>query len=132
MRRPATPVLSLSKHGWSPPYALRQAQGWVVADGHRASALIETFSRRYDSAAAPNHDREQWPTGNGAALAGGRHLFQPSHSQMASHMISFLSASGIQSISWKCVTHWRQEQGILVMSVPQNRRRGPKASCMMR
>src|SRR5437763_14311236 len=58
--------------------------------------------------------------------------FQPSQSQTASPMMSALSACGIQSISWKCVTHCRQEHGILVMSVPQNSRCGPNASYMAR
>ena len=61
-----------------------------------------------------------------------RQGFHPSQLQMASPMMSFLSASGIQSISSRWPTHCRQEQGILVMSVPQNSRWGPKASYIAR
>jgi len=60
------------------------------------------------------------------------HGRQPSQSHIASPMISRLSSSGIQSIAWKCVTHSVHEHGILVMSVPQKSRRGPKASYMAR
>ena len=44
-------------------------------------------------------------------------------------MINVLSASvshGNSSVNR--VTHWRQEHGMRVMSVPQNMRSGPKAS----
>jgi hypothetical protein len=49
--------------------------------------------------------------------------------QSASPMTRLLSSSlSHGSSSVNIVTHWRQEQGILVMSVPQNMRRGPNAS----
>jgi len=54
---------------------------------------------------------------------------QPHDADRASPMISALSLSlshGISSVNM--VMHWCQEQGILVMSVPQNMRCGPKAS----
>ena len=55
--------------------------------------------------------------------------FQPHQAQSASPMTSLLSSSPSHgSSSVNIVTHCRQEQGILVMSVPQNIRCGPKAS----
>jgi len=55
--------------------------------------------------------------------------FQWSQVQRARPMISSLSRSDSQgSSSVNIVTHCRQEQGIRVMSVPQNMRSGPKAS----
>src|SRR5271166_3916587 len=66
---------------------------------------------------------ESWPR----ACPGAR--FQPHQAQSASPMTRLLSGSlshGNSSVN--IVTHWRHEHGILVMSVPQNIRCGPKAS----
>ena len=55
--------------------------------------------------------------------------FQSSHAQKARPMINSLSLSDSHdSSSVNMVKHCRQEQGIRVMSVPQNMRSGPKAS----
>src|SRR5439155_5970575 len=47
--QPSNPVLSLSKHAWSPRPALRQAQGEVaialVLDGHHESGLRPAVDR---------------------------------------------------------------------------------------
>ena len=55
--------------------------------------------------------------------------FQPIQSHSARPMTRFLSAADRNgSSSVNNVTHWRHEHGMRVMSVPQNIRRGPKAS----
>ena len=57
------------------------------------------------------------------------HRFQPSQSQTARPITSSRSRPRSQgSSSVNKVTHWRHEQGMRVMSVPQNQRVGPKAS----
>ena len=57
------------------------------------------------------------------------HRFQPSQSQTARPITSSRSRPRSQgSSSVNKVTHWRHEQGMRVMSVPQNHRVGPKAS----
>ena len=55
--------------------------------------------------------------------------FQSSHSHIARPMTSSLSFADSQGNSLvKRDIHWRQGQGMRVMSVPQNVRLGPKAS----
>jgi hypothetical protein len=57
------------------------------------------------------------------------HRFHPSQSQTARPITSSRSRPRSQgSSSVNSVTHWRHEQGMRVMSVPQNQRVGPKAS----
>ena len=55
--------------------------------------------------------------------------FQPSQLHSARPIIRSLSLSERKgSSSVNMVMHWRQVQGMRVMSVPQNIRSGPKAS----
>ena len=64
-----------------------------------------------------------------ACDAGQPARFQPHQAQSASPITSSRSrpcSHGSSSVN--IVTHWRQEHGILVMSVPQNIRCGPNAS----
>jgi hypothetical protein len=56
-------------------------------------------------------------------------MYQPHQAHTAWPMTRSLSRADSQgSSSVNIVTHWRQEHGIFVMSVPQNMRAGPKAS----
>ena len=71
-------------------------------------------------------DKPALPVTNDPRYAGS---FQSSQVQSARPMMSSLSfADSHGSSSVDIVTHWCHETGMRVMSVPQNIRRGPKAS----
>jgi hypothetical protein len=120
---PNSPLYGFTVNAANPERLLSYSlfSGWNCSRNCRACAAIACPSRACNSCHI-SMTVKRMPLGHPGS-------FQSSHVQRARPMISSWSrADSHGSSSVKSVTHCRQEQGMRVMSVPQNMRSGPKAS----